>query len=240
MDPRFLGSVQPFSSPVCSRLWLDTPFDFNFRSNFIVLRALEVWPGAVRFCSYYPCGPCHTVRNSHCSLSRALSFLTTCIAQLSDAPLSLWSRLGVQFIISLTRSDHIVEVSCLLTLNPESRHIIQARACLCWLKSNTQLFLIHCTSSYCISHHLWTLVYFFLQNPKHILFATPSQFSNLILILTQHQLWQLQLVHLQLHQMQMRQVFKCLGNTIDAHTFVSLSLGELMQARQPSLRRFVV
>ena len=40
------------------------------------------------------------------------------------------------------------------------------------------------------------------------------------------------------YQMQMRHMFKCLGNTIYAHTFASLSLEGLMQARQPSLRRF--
>ena len=41
-------------------------------------------------------------------------------------------------------------------------------------------------------------------------------------------------------QMWMKHMFKCSRSAIYAHTFASLSLGGLMQARQPSLRRFVV
>ena len=47
-----------------------------------------------------------------------------------------------------------------------------------------------------------------------------------------------------IYQIQMRHallaVLKCSGITIYAHTFASLSLAGPMQARQPSLRRFVV
>ena len=88
--------------------------------------------------------------------------------------------------------------------------------------------------------------FFFIISGVHFLWS-----DNIILILAQHQSWQLQLlVHLEfnswvltdstVYQMQMKHMFKCSGNAIYVHTFASLSLGGLIQARQPSLRRFVV
>ncbi len=75
------------------------------------------------------------------------------------------------------------------------------------------------------------------------------QSNSLILILAPHHSWQLQLVHLlnlcvsaftDIYLIQMRHMFKYSGSAIYAHTSASSSLEGLMQARQPSLRRFVV
>ncbi len=148
------------------------------------------------------------------------------------------------------------------TLHVPSRscHITELTIAACWSLNPESIICCHCQvqDTTCLDSHAQLSLLFPLSLVS-ISISPPPQSNNLILILGPHQSWQLQVVHLLwvgwfmwlsidnpwltlLYQMEirMRHMFKCLGNTIYAHTFASLSLEGLMQARQLSLRRFVV